>query len=215
MQTAVCSQLAVCRGLVVDWLHQIAYNDSMFHARRCCVSYGVGWSELYDKARHRREDNVRIQKDKTDGKTYAANGIYWFIIEGELVSPLNQITHKLSRVVEDGEGDYTWTESIVLSHAPSDRLPRDLLDGDAKEVGTIDCSFKRSLAHGSRCIKRLSRSWADLKPKKNPLYRVEHTISVLAQPFALDCRITVSENLVGETQISPVEWVPHTINYEG
>lgn len=78
VRTAPDPQLAVCKGLVADWLRKLKVGESVLGWRCCRASYGVACKELYS-SKDTQHTNRQVEIDKKDGKKYVMDSVQWFV----------------------------------------------------------------------------------------------------------------------------------------
>jgi hypothetical protein len=126
------SQLAVCKGLVLDRLHHLKSNSSALQTRRCRASYGIVFTPLTTrqdkgekgKGKHRKQSRFfNDRKPKSPATTSSENNdkkIHWLIKRDE---PVRVVQCNISRVVDSVDPRSVWADEIIFSTLPKSDLP--------------------------------------------------------------------------------------------
>src|SRR5436190_7567080 len=151
MLTSLNSQLAVCKGLVIDKVYRLKYDESILSTRCCRASYGILFNEPYNKQKHSSRGLVP-QKNPIDEKKYASHQVYWLIRQGEAISRDKPTCKRFYRMIpidpspartqnsehSNAQASTEWKDVIVISRTRQlSRLPSNLHEGDAEPIGEI------------------------------------------------------------------------------
>jgi hypothetical protein len=173
-------QLAVCKGLVVDWLR--ARNDQpVLEWRVCRSSYGTECKVLYNKNNPEHVGQPR-QVDPLNGQQYITRAIAWFIKKGEPINVKDSISHKFSRRITPGDPRRAFPESIVQSDLDAQFLPFRVGPGVK-----VLCEVKSDLSTvDERKFKRKNRHWWQFKQQ---YMRIDYVVKVVLGPADLSFQL--------------------------
>ncbi|OXV08034.1 hypothetical protein Egran_04203 [Elaphomyces granulatus] len=195
-------QMAVCKGLVIDRVHELKYRTSLLKVRYCRFSYGVLFDDKKLLSRQAKEPSAI-----KNNKKRAAQRIHWLIIEGNPISQEESISQKISRPITAAEDGYiVWKDVIFMSRAPSGRLPGKSDEGDALQVCEIDSKLdSNTLAQhlNDADTNRTPPFWNRKFRKNVPTF--EYEIFVFPAAVNLNFEVQFEGTVVGSGSI-PVEW---------
>ncbi|KAI9767085.1 MAG: hypothetical protein M1840_005873 [Geoglossum simile] len=200
--------LAVCKGLVIDRMQRICHNASVFRTRRFRSSYGILYSERYDKSKHSGQKSI---KNSLDGHKYAENQIDWIIRRGDEISEDETISRKYSRIVSppnnhssNNNANTTWRDGVVTSDLPPASLPPSLHSPGAQVICYIVSDLGPSpdpdTTAGITQRRKSSISW-----KK--FLQVDYDLLVYTEPDSLRFAIMVGGEPRNEPHAVRVQWI--------
>jgi len=130
-------QLAVCKGLVIERLHQLRYSNFILPFRKTQNSYGIISNELYNSRKHQQQRQY-VKKDPVDGEEYITEQIRWVIYRGKAINRAEPVKRRFYCHVDSIKGELVWQDEIATSIAPTPaRLPKGIHDGDASRICEI------------------------------------------------------------------------------
>lgn len=173
-------QLAVCKGVVVDWLR--SKKDQPVLEWRCSrSSYGTECKVLYNK-NNPAHIGLPTQMDPLNEQQYITRAIAWFIRKGEPVNVKETISHKFSRRLTPGDPRRAFPESIVQSDLDSQFLPFRMGPGVR-----VLCEVKSDLSTvDEKKFKMKNRHWWQFKQK---YMRVDYMVKVVVGPADLSFQL--------------------------
>ncbi|KAK2791110.1 hypothetical protein FQN52_005066 [Onygenales sp. PD_12] len=141
-------QLAVCKGLAHDKLERLLHRQAIIKELVCKASYGIPFNEPVNRWwQSNRPRPIPVHGEPLDGRTFHRDRICWMVIRGQPVQRDQPIPKRFFRMVpskvidralDDPERDYiSWTDDIIRSGTPANRLPQWLNQGDAEKVANI------------------------------------------------------------------------------
>jgi hypothetical protein len=185
-------------------MQRIRHNASVFRTRRFRSSYGILYSERYDKTKHSGQKPV---KNSLDGHKYAENQIDWIIRKGDEISENEPISRRYSRIVSppnthNPNTNTAWRDGIVTSDlAPTD-LPPSLHTPGAQVICYIVSDLGPSPDPETTAgitQRRKSISW-----KK--FLQVDYDLLVFTEPDGLKFEIMVGGEARNEPHALKVPW---------
>jgi hypothetical protein len=189
------SQLAVCKGLVIDCVHKLKYNQSVLSIRHCLSSYGILFNDIFNKKRHSNEQ-TKVRKNSIDKQNYAVDRIHWLVRKGEELRHDKPICQQFYRIVSTNNSQRDWEDIIVISDTRRDRLPASFNEGDAKKVGKILSTLDpQSLAEGQEDVKRKGKRYFGFKVGE--YWRINLEIRVFIRFADLKFEIWFADNQIG------------------
>jgi hypothetical protein len=222
------SQLAVCKGLVIDKLHRLKYAHTILAKHTCRASYGILYNEPYDRRRHSKTNMpAQIHKNPIDGQQYAIKRICWLIEKGRPVLRDRPICRRFYRMITRADVDLLgaqdnmihWVDTIAMSKTRPERLPTWLHEGDVEEVGEIASALPLSQllsACSSNSPSSSSATSAAVKHKRRrnwigrctgEYWKVDFQLRMFAGSAGLRFEVWCGDRLIGETGQIAVNWV--------
>jgi hypothetical protein len=173
-------QLAVCKGIVVDWL-RTKKNQPVLEWRCCRSSYGTECKVLYNKNNPLHDGQPR-HADPLNGQLYITKAIAWFVKKGEPINVNDTISHKFSRRLSPGDPRRAFPESIVQSDLDKEFLPLRVSPGVK-----VLCEVKSDLSTvDENKFKRKNRHWWQFKQE---YMRVDYMVKVVVGPADLSFQL--------------------------
>ncbi|KAK2758012.1 hypothetical protein FQN54_004418 [Arachnomyces sp. PD_36] len=189
-------QLAVCKGLVIDQVHQLKYKQSILSKRSCSSSYGVLFNEIYDKKIHSSQQ-TKEWKNPIDKRSYAVDRVHWLVREGEEISCNKPICHRFYRTVSVKNPEVKFEDIIATSRTKSGRLPTSIREGDAGKAGKVITTLNpRWFREGREDIERKDKKRFGVKIGK--YWRITLEVRVYIGFADLRFEIWLADQLIGE-----------------
>lgn len=195
-------QLVVCKGLVIDRLHQLKYNTFILPSLRCRSSYGILYNEPFDNKKI-YDKKTRIRRDPNDGKKYAIGQIHWFLRQGELISRDKPISHDFFRFIDVGSPEMVWKDTIARSDSQAERLPSSIYEGDATAVCDIESILSVDTLEKIQSAKKQKRLFG-IKIGK-VFWKISHKVLVHVSSANVRFEVQFNGNVVGSRTV-PVKW---------
>ena len=197
------SQLVVCKGLVIDRLHQLKYNTFILPSLRCRSSYGILYNEPFDNKKI-YDKKTRIRRDPNNGKKYAIGQIHWFLRQGELISRDKPISHDFFRCIDVGSPEMIWKDTIARSDSQAERLPSSIYEGDAAAVCDIELILSVDTLEKIYSAKRKQKRLFGIKIGKD-FWKISHKVLVHVSSANIRFEVQFNGNIVG-SRIVLVKW---------
>lgn len=120
----------MCKGLVVDRIHDIRHDRPVIPIRSSNSSYGILYKELYT------ENHAGRQSVTLDGKKYVENQIDWLVVKGSNYQRRDMVRRAYSILADPELKEQGWCFGLVRS--TSDVRP-EFFDarGDVEVVGHV------------------------------------------------------------------------------
>lgn len=162
----VYRQLAVCKGLVIDQVHRLRYQESVLSTRCCRSSYGILFHEPVESRNSDLSWKIPLSINPIDGNKYAVDQIYWLIRRGEPVNRNKPVCQRFYRMVDIRNPETHWRDIIAMSKTRADHLPSNLHDGDAERICQIISELDRKyLTECQDWVERKTK-WVGWKAKE-------------------------------------------------
>ncbi|KAH8807387.1 hypothetical protein F5884DRAFT_899792 [Xylogone sp. PMI_703] len=162
-------QLAVIRGLLLDW------KNGILRSRIARASYGLVVESLYSNKSN--FDQVII-RDPYNRKKYVNDQIEWVIKKGDEIAN-KTVSHTFKKRLALGDA-VNWDEQIVWSENPEQSLPRNMTDPGVEKLRTIPIR----LTNGA--MQKQKRGWTT----RHSYLTCEYTVDFVVEPSGR-CRIDV------------------------
>lgn len=176
-------QLAVCKGIVVDWL-RAKRNQPVLEWRCCRSSYGTECKVLYNKD-NPEHIGQQTHTDPLNNKQYITKAIAWFVTKGEPINVNDSISHKFSRRIAPGDPRRAFPESVVQSDLDKEFLPFRVGPGVK-----VLCEVKSDLSSIDETrFKMKNRHWWQVKQQ---YMRVDYLVKVVVGPADLQFQLCKS-----------------------
>ncbi|OCL02749.1 hypothetical protein AOQ84DRAFT_443187 [Glonium stellatum] len=196
-------QLSVCKGLVIDHVHQTRFENSILSTTYSRASYGIVFNEPYSETQH---SSRRSHKVSIDGKEYALNQIRWLVRAGEPIKRDKPIQKTFYRIVDPKAQDtILCKDTIVCSRARASHLPNNVNEENVELALHIKSKLDLHTLRRKDYVERRGKvKFLGLRAKV--YWEIEHTILVHAGPTNLRFEIRVGEKVIGETPPVPIMW---------
>ncbi|KAL2006562.1 hypothetical protein VTN00DRAFT_9230 [Thermoascus crustaceus] len=159
-------QLAVCKGLVIDQVHRLRYQESIVSTRCCRSSYGILFHEPVESRNSDLSWKIPLSINPIDGSKYAVDQIFWLIRRGEPVNRNKPVCQRFYRMVDIRKPETHWRDIIAVSKMRADHLPTNLHDGDVERIFQIVSELDRKLlTEGQNGVERKTK-WVGWKAKE-------------------------------------------------
>lgn len=176
-------QLAVCKGIVVDWLCT-KKNQPVLEWRCCRSSYGTECKVLYNP-NNPEHIGQPTHTDPLNQKRYITKAIAWFVTKGDPINVNDSISHKFSRRISPGDPRRAFPESVVQSDLDKQFLPFRVGPGVK-----VLCEVKSDLSTVDETkFKMKNRHWWQFKEK---YMRVDYSVKVVVGPADLQFQLCKS-----------------------
>ncbi|KAF8242077.1 actin-like ATPase domain-containing protein [Wilcoxina mikolae CBS 423.85] len=194
-------QTVVCRGLVLDRIHQIFHVKPIISHRCSRASYGFVFDMPYDKEKHKQSKRERI-KLKVDGRYYLPGRINWFINRDEPVECGRFITVPFSRNVDFKHPGILRHDIVKFDGKPEDRP--DKFDSDPKLlVCKIWCNLESTLREMKR-VKRYKHGFAMVR--WGEYLNVTYDVLVAVESNGLKFQLLLDGQTSGSVEEIEVDW---------
>ncbi|KAI5796502.1 hypothetical protein EDC01DRAFT_727534 [Geopyxis carbonaria] len=176
-------QLVVCRGLVINRLHQLHKITPIILKRISRSAFGLVWNQPYERSihKHLKSERVRIKPDK---HYYLPNRIHWFINPDSPLDCTKNMHYLFSRYLHHQDGGML-KHDIVRFDGRQNNLP-DKLTSDTKVVQRL--SYRIS---GDKELRNCDEAQLDYRIKLpliggfGKIYRVNYEVQVCAKDTRL------------------------------
>ena len=199
----VYSQLVVCKGLVIDRLHQLKYKAFILPSLCCRGSYGILYNEPFDSKKHSSHQK-NIRTDPNNGKKYAVGQIRWFIRQGERIKRDEPISYTFCRTINGGGQKMAWRDTIASSNSPANRLPLSIYEGDATKVARIESKLSLDALERIDGARKKQKRVFGFKIGKN-FWNIDHMVCVHISSANLRFEVQFGGNVIGSRTV-PVVW---------
>ncbi|TLD35794.1 hypothetical protein E2P81_ATG02097 [Venturia nashicola] len=190
-------QLAVCKGIVLDWL-RTKKNQPVLEWRCCRSSYGTECKVLYDP-KNPEHIGQSTHIDPLNQKQYITKAIAWFVTKGDPINVNDSISHKFSRRISPGDPRRAFPENVVQSDLDKQNLPFRIGPGVK-----ILCEVKSDLSTVDETkFKVKNRHWWNFKEK---YMRVDYLIKVVVGPADLQFQLWFDGQMLKLGDPIQVKW---------
>ncbi|KAF4632159.1 hypothetical protein G7Y89_g5966 [Cudoniella acicularis] len=186
--------LSVCKGLVFDRMQRLLHGISVI--RRCQTSYGILYNKLYSSTEHKGR---KYDTDPVDGKKYVQEEIHWFIETGQEIKDDAPIRLQLPRHTSLENPERTWTDTIVTSALPPDRLKRFATHhglGHSHVVAVVTSEYDPA-----NLITKRTHKWVGRK-----FLHGEYEVRIVVDEDNLKIETRVDRNTTGQCEVPQVPW---------
>ncbi|TGZ81676.1 hypothetical protein EX30DRAFT_395464 [Ascodesmis nigricans] len=177
--------LAVCRGLVIDMIHQLRGQGSLITRRSRC-SYGIIYRERFNKMKH---EGQPVKYDEVVKRAFAVNRIRWLVEENQLIPDNTDIEHHVSRYIPARSNEVDWKEWIVAHSGKGDRPDYYLERTGVSYVGNLDVNFKLEMKHvnNEKAVKK--KILLDFRNLGKRVWKISYVVGLKVGPADLSMEL--------------------------
>lgn len=158
---------------------------------------------------NRRNQHAGQRKGSSEDGDIADKQICWLIRRGQLIKqsePISLTFHRVINAEARERGTKVWTDTIIFSSAPSNRLPCGIENGDTRKVCELESKLDLNvLSSGAQGVRK--RKTGILGFKTGYFWAVKSTVTVHIGSAEMNFEIRFARNTLGRSIAVPVGYI--------